>query len=401
MRDDYKEWLKKWMMGLYDEIEFWKNTMETRGGKRYEMFKDNTQKNRKFTLEEDLPKAAKSDEVKFVDIGSGPFSRCGTATDKVNLKTLAVDPLADVYKTLKKEYGIDNGVNLETGFVELLDRKFPSNTFDIVHMSNSLDHCFDPVFGIYQLLNICKIGGKVILRHAENEAAPYYMGLHQWNLSLHNEEKSFVIWRPEIRFDICELFTEYADIYLYPDIENEIRDWIYNKVVMVKKKDIEIPENDFYDDFLSVMYDFMVDTLLYNVYFKTGDNKNMHNRLVKDKLESLRLMPESLKKKLQDERIEKVAIYGFGIIGKALYDLLYDLDIEVACVIDRSESKYKGIKSVPLKDFQDTEDISRIIVAVAYDYDNIVLALKEQGGIINKIVSIEEFVKIPALKEDN
>lgn len=43
-------------------------------------------------------------------------------------------------------------------------------SFDVVHMSNALDHCFDPIFGLMQLISVCKIGGKVILRHNENEA---------------------------------------------------------------------------------------------------------------------------------------------------------------------------------------------------------------------------------------
>jgi len=55
---------------------------------------------------------------------------------------------------LKKENHLENGINLESGFVELLDRKYPENSFDIVHMSNALDHSFNPVIEIAQLLYI-------------------------------------------------------------------------------------------------------------------------------------------------------------------------------------------------------------------------------------------------------
>ena len=86
-------------------------------------------------------------EIQFIDVGSGPFSRCGIATEKVKLEGIAVDPLADIYTILKKKNGLENGIDLRIGFVELLDKQFEKNIFDLVHMSNALDHSFDPVFG--------------------------------------------------------------------------------------------------------------------------------------------------------------------------------------------------------------------------------------------------------------
>lgn len=119
--------------------------------------------------------------------------------------------------------------------MELLDNKYGQNSFDMVHMSNSLDHCFDALNGIYQLIYICKIGGKIILRHTENEAErSEYEGFHQWNLSVHNEENSFIIWRGKRRIDIAKELGEYVDIYIYPDQKEG--EWQFNKVVMIKKK---------------------------------------------------------------------------------------------------------------------------------------------------------------------
>lgn len=64
---------------------------------------------------------------------------------------VAIDPLAEVYKLLKEKNNLDNDVLLQTGFVEALDSQYPENSFDMVHMSNSLDHSFDVIMGIYQL----------------------------------------------------------------------------------------------------------------------------------------------------------------------------------------------------------------------------------------------------------
>ena len=46
---------------------------------------------------------------------------------------------------------------------------FPRNYFHVSHMRNALDHAFDPVEGILQLLHVTKPGGFVLLRHAQNE----------------------------------------------------------------------------------------------------------------------------------------------------------------------------------------------------------------------------------------
>lgn len=174
------------MEGLYDEINFWKNGMEARRG--LPNLKVLESPERRFEFEEELPLNCEEKDYYFADIGSGLFSGCGVKTNKVNLHVIAVDPLAQPYKVLKEKEGYENRIKLQTGFVELLNFYFKENSFDMVHMRNSLDHAFDAVFGIWELLYVCKIGGKVILRHTENEAErEQYHGLHQWNLSFGEE----------------------------------------------------------------------------------------------------------------------------------------------------------------------------------------------------------------------
>ena len=159
----------------------------------------------------------------------------GRVTDKVKLDFQALDPLGHAYNLLKKQYNVDSGVSIGTGFVELLHELYAENTFDMVHMRNSLDHSFDPFHGLQEMLFICKVGGKVVLEHAENEAVNQkYSGLHQWNLSVQNEENSFVIWRNDERHDVCKLLSDFADFKLYP-IERDGK-VTFHTVVITKKK---------------------------------------------------------------------------------------------------------------------------------------------------------------------
>lgn len=385
MTNEYEVYFNKWLEGLYDEIAYWKALLS---GKREESsrLEAGSDPHKRFTLEDELPDD-KNRIIKFVDIGSGAFSRCGLKTDRVKLEVLAVDPLADAYKLLKKEYDVDNGIRLETGFVELLDKKFEKNTFDIVHMSNSLDHCFDALFGIYQLLNICKIGGKVILRHHENEAERNgNKGFHQWNLSLHNEESSFIIWRDDKRYDICKLFSDYADIMLYPDVIEEKSGWTYNKVVMIKKKDVMIPPNEYANIILENVYSFLIGTLYDNAMIETGNKRRIYNKILCDKIDKIDI--NLLRKRLGGS---KVIIYGIGQVGQKLFDVLATNNIEIIGIVDRRKEIYKGYQSFSVNDLVEIDKEIPIVVTVSYDYEQIKDNLHAYGW--KNIKNINEVTK--------
>lgn len=252
----YEKFFTRWLDGIPDEISFWNTYMREHGGEYSANFNWTVNPRKKFQLEEDFDLNLKT--CKFIDVGSGPFSRCGRLTDLVDLEVEAVDPLGDLYEQLKKKYSLQNGITVRSGFVECLDKKYEANSFDMVHMSNSLDHCFDPIFGLYQLIRICKIGGKVILRHKENEGAvSEYDGLHQWNLSCHRVPGEFWIWNKDLECNINKEFAGYVDFECYTDQE-EKKDvptgLLLNKVILRKKKDIEVPDNPFYGQMLEMVY---------------------------------------------------------------------------------------------------------------------------------------------------
>jgi hypothetical protein len=99
-------------------------------------------------------------------------------------------------------------------------------------MRNSLDHAFNPLIGIVQMLSICKIGGRVILQHAKNEAEnENYEGFHQWNLCVNNSQ--FMLWRPQIEINVTETLKEYADFMI-----KDTTDERFFTVVLTKNKDI-------------------------------------------------------------------------------------------------------------------------------------------------------------------
>jgi ubiquinone/menaquinone biosynthesis C-methylase UbiE len=93
-----------------------------------------------------------------------------------------VDPLADKYDDILHRKGIVPPTRTCYGEAEKLLEQFPEQSFDLVYSSNALDHSYDPLTAIRNMVFLCKPGGFVFLRHFENEAEKEnFQGLHKWN----------------------------------------------------------------------------------------------------------------------------------------------------------------------------------------------------------------------------
>lgn len=241
---EYKEYLEKWIQGIPSEIKFWDKLMESRGkvgGSEY-VFNFRIAPDTPFLLEDELEHC----ETTFLDVGSGPFSNCGIKTSKTNLFFTAVDPLATIYQKIKIKHNISSPITPLAGTVEMLGEQFDKNSFDIVHISNALDHCFDPMEGIRQMLYVCKIHGKLILRHNANEAEKnHYRGLHQWNIEI--EEGKFILWNKDMKIDVGEEIKDFAIVEKAQVAQEKILDsnWTYIKIVIRKVKDFELIKNKY------------------------------------------------------------------------------------------------------------------------------------------------------------
>lgn len=110
-----------------------------------------------------------------LDVGSGAVSILRGTIPWADITE--VDPLANEY-LLMWDY-----CRVKKGYVEKLDA---FGQFDVVHISNALDHCQDPMQGLASMIRACKPGGLVYIQGFVNEAKWHQRaGLHQWDLDLH------------------------------------------------------------------------------------------------------------------------------------------------------------------------------------------------------------------------
>jgi hypothetical protein len=127
--------------------------------------------------------------VRILDVGSGPLTQVGRRWDGRQLELVAVDPLAEQYNALMHKYSIVPPVPVTFAHGEKLLEKFAPDSFDLVHASNSLDHTYDPVATIGQMLAVVKPHHWVYLWHVANEGLrEHYQGLHQWNFDIHGND---------------------------------------------------------------------------------------------------------------------------------------------------------------------------------------------------------------------
>jgi len=113
---------------------------------------------------------------KILDCGSGVVSILNGLCDG---ELVSTDLLGDEYQNL-----FDYQVHELKPPLPIAAENLPfNNKFDIVHMSNALDHTQNPVKAYKRLYDACKPGGYVIIQGFENEATyENWQGMHQWNI---------------------------------------------------------------------------------------------------------------------------------------------------------------------------------------------------------------------------
>jgi SAM-dependent methyltransferase len=204
--------LIEWKQGIPSESLFWDRWMQERGGQWPEEFRQ------RFDPETPLDpciaaiaRGMDKPEVTILDVGSGPAPATGYKLEGTALRITAVDPLASIYKNLLARHRLSPPVAPTFAPAEELSSFFEPNSFDIVHCRNALDHSFDPLRGISEMLKVVRISGLILLRHYQNEAEHgEYDGFHHYNFDCRGDR--FVIWNQSMLVDIGDFLSGQAQV---------------------------------------------------------------------------------------------------------------------------------------------------------------------------------------------
>ena len=128
------------------------------------------------------------DAVRVLDIGCGPITTLGCYSPDIDMQLEAVDIRADAYNDLLDEFGFQIPVRPIQGAAEDLVRLFGSESFDLVHCRNSLDHTANAMASLRAMVDVTKPGGFVYIEVYEREGrANKYGGIHQWDIYISDD----------------------------------------------------------------------------------------------------------------------------------------------------------------------------------------------------------------------
>lgn len=89
--------------------------------------------------------------------------------------------------------------------------RFREGEFDLAYSRNALDHSYDPMRAIKQMVMLVKPGQYVYLDHKAHEAVKArYTGLHQWNFDV--KDGRFVLWSKTEEIDIANALSDRAEV---------------------------------------------------------------------------------------------------------------------------------------------------------------------------------------------
>ena len=170
----------EWKAGVVEEIQWWWthiNTLQRQGRlQTWAGFRA-----RPFPFE-----AALTDvpgPLRVLNIGCGPRSLMGEETGR-QVEFVHMDPLAAAYNRMMAFLDAPGGGDVVFGAVELLDR-LDVGRFHAISAKNCLDHAYDVLAGLRQMIGCLEDRGLIQLGHYENEAeAQGYAGFHQWNIEV-------------------------------------------------------------------------------------------------------------------------------------------------------------------------------------------------------------------------
>ena len=173
-----------WEAGIERELGWWRRYLAGGGLDRPEEFR--------FRFDPDaplqphvaraLPPARDAAGPRLLDCAAGPATTLGKTLGGQRLAVVAVDALADRYAAMLGELGLAPPVPTLPCEVERLDGLFAADAFDLVYMRFALDHCYDPLAALRQMVRAARPGGVVMVEHYRDDAQTGYQGLRQWDL---------------------------------------------------------------------------------------------------------------------------------------------------------------------------------------------------------------------------
>jgi SAM-dependent methyltransferase len=223
-----------WYRGIVDELDWWRNyLLDDPVGRKWQIDSQDPgcPVTDSFVLKHIISQT--KTEIRIIDVGAGPITKIGYTVPGKILRITPVDPLAKHYDSLLRRNGIILPVSTIQGDGENLLQQFCASSFDVAYACNALDHSYDPLTVMQNMIHLVRPGGHVLLRHFRNEAeVGAYHGLHQWNFDC--RDGRFIVWQPNFTIDVGDRFGQQIELSCTIEEAGIFDDW--NECILVSMK---------------------------------------------------------------------------------------------------------------------------------------------------------------------
>lgn len=196
---------RAWEAGVEQELEWWRRYLASGGLDQPEelAFRLAAETELQLHIARHLPKAR--DRWSVLDCAAGPATTLGKLHRGTRLEITAVDALAARYDALLDELGLEPPVRSIECEVERLSERFEPDSFDLVYMRFALDHCYDPIAALRQMVRAARPGCCVLIEHYRDASQTEYRGLRQWDLI--PQEDNLLIQNVDRRISVAQEVT--------------------------------------------------------------------------------------------------------------------------------------------------------------------------------------------------
>lgn len=172
-----EENISQWLKGIPYEVAFWKSWYNDKHHIQKLYTWSFYGKECKLDNYDPVPLIQSKRNPKILDVGCALSYAFGNIFGGINHIVDYVDPLAGFYNEILRHARIDRPM-IKYGMIESLSAFYPMNTVDFIHVRNALDHCANPMRGLYECLAVLRKGGVLYLNHFRNVAVNEgYMGI--------------------------------------------------------------------------------------------------------------------------------------------------------------------------------------------------------------------------------
>lgn len=214
-----------WLADIVGELEFWYLTIATDGGDWRDSYQDRLSNGRQFQFFYHINQF-KEQHIRVLDVGAGALTALGNVLPGKDLELIPTDALAPAFNAILADCGIHPATPVQHCDAERLLETFGSESFHFVNASNCIDHCYDPISAINNMVAVAKHGGVVLMGHHENVAVQEnYTGLHQWNLSVQGGR--FVVWNKAEKHFAEDFISAHVEISIDWDQANR---WVITTI---------------------------------------------------------------------------------------------------------------------------------------------------------------------------